>query len=129
MTATLFSIVLPGIIIVSILAYAVLPRWIVVTGPDKLTYKDVPKLNRYINIVAWTQLVLMFVTVVLELPRPQMELIFFALIAAAGIAAAGIAFALLEKKYLPGTRRYLVTLCWVAGICIVFAIYGWVAYF
>ncbi|WP_156950946.1 DUF4181 domain-containing protein [Saccharibacillus sacchari] len=66
----------------------------------------------------------MFVTIVLELPRPQMELIFFAL-----IAAAGIAFALLEKKYLPGTRRYLVTLCWVAGICIVFAIYGWVAYF
>jgi len=124
MTPNLFSIVLPGIIIVSILAYAVLPRWIVVTGPDKLTYKDVPKLNRYLNIVAWTQLVLMFVTVVLELPRPQMELIFFAL-----IAAAGIAFALLEKKYLPGTRRYLVTLCWVAGICIVFAIYGWVAYF
>ncbi len=124
MTPNLFSVVLPGIIIVSILAYAVLPRWIVLTGPDKLTYKDVPKLNRYMNIVAWTQLVLMFVTVVLELPRPQMELIFFAL-----IAAAGIAFALLEKKYLPGTRRYLVTLCWVAGICIVFAIYGWVAYF
>lgn len=124
MTAILFSVVLPGIIIVSILAYALLPRWIVVTGPGKLTHKDVPKLNRYMNIVTWTQLVLMFVTVVLELPRPQMELILFAL-----IAAMGVAIALLEKKYLPGTRRYWVTLCWVAGICIVFAIYGWVAYF
>ncbi|WP_156950945.1 hypothetical protein [Saccharibacillus sacchari] len=42
MTPILFSVVLPGIIIVSLLAYAVLPRWIVVTGPDKLTHKDVP---------------------------------------------------------------------------------------
>jgi len=124
MDSTIFTVLLPGVLLVLVVVYALLPRWIVITGPDKPSHEDVPKLHRYMNIVIYAHLVLMFVTVVLEFSKFYTELIIFAL-----LLTMSLAFMFLEKKYLPGTRRYLVTLCWIVGMCIAFGIYGWITFY
>lgn len=124
MTPTLIPILGLGTIIVIALAYLVLPRFIVVTGPDKLSHKDVPQLNRYIQIILITQSVLLFAAVLLDLPQYLFERVVFTL-----LLVAMVLVMLLERKYLPGTKHYLVTLFFIVGMILVFGLYVGVTYF
>lgn len=117
-----FPILLIGNMVLLILIHGVLPRWIV-TGPDKRQLRDDPKLKLYLYGIIIAVVVLLIVLFSLNLSPVQLDLSAFAL-----VIGTGLAVMFLEKKHLPNTRRHLVTLCWIGGICILAGIYTWATY-
>ncbi|WP_172200021.1 hypothetical protein [Saccharibacillus qingshengii] len=122
MNPSTFPIILLGNALLVLLVNFVLPVFIV-TGPDQRKLVDLPRGKVYTYSLAILASALLIGMVVLRLPSYQLDLIAFAL-----LLVLGTALMLLEKKLLPDTRRHLVTLCWIGGICVLFAIYGGVTY-
>ncbi|NGZ74999.1 hypothetical protein [Saccharibacillus alkalitolerans] len=123
MNPTSFPIIAFGNLIVILLVHAVFPRFIV-TGPDRRQMKDVPRLKRYTYGLTFGALALLGVVIFGDLPPVQTDLLAFAI-----VLSLGLIFMYLEKKYLPNTRRHLVTLCWIGCFCAVCGLYAWATYF
>ncbi|MEJ8307258.1 DUF4181 domain-containing protein [Saccharibacillus sacchari] len=115
-----FSILGTGSLVAVLLIYFVAPRFIV-TGPDRRRLQDIPRLDLIMKIVIFSAIVLLLVAGVLNM---NLDLVAFPL-----AILIGLLFMFMEKKYLPDTRRHLVTLCWIGSLCVVFGIYAGVTYF
>lgn len=119
MNPAIFPIFGLGNIILILLTSFVLPRFIV-TGPDKRRLQDVPRLRLYANLIIFSAIVILLLLAVMNV---SLDLFAFPL-----VIIMGLLFLFMEKKYLPNTRRHLVTLCWIGLVCVVFGIYAGVAY-
>lgn len=115
-----FSILGLGNLIVVLLIYFVAPRFIV-TGPDQRRLQDIPRLDLAVKIALFSVIIILLITALLNM---NLDFVGFTL-----AILFGLLILFMEKKYLPGTRRHLVTLCWIGSTCVLFGIYFGVAYF
>jgi len=122
MNPTTFPIILIGNMLLLVLVQGLLPKFIV-NGPDKRQLRDDPKLKRYLHGITAAALLLLIGLFSLNLPPIPFDLSVFGL-----LIALGFAVMIAEKKYLPNTRRHLVTLCWIGGIVVIAGLYMGVTY-
>lgn len=114
-----FPIITFGNLVVVLLIYFVVPRFIV-TGPDRRRLQDVPRLDLAVKIALFSVIVILLIAAVLNM---NLDFVGFPL-----AILFGLLILFMEKKYLPATRRHLVTLCWIGSTCVLFGIYFGVAY-
>lgn len=122
MNPTTFPIILLGNTLLLLLLNFVVAD-LIVTGTDRRRLTDVPRLKRYVYGITLLAIALLLGLIGLRLPPASFDLIAFAL-----VLLTGLSIMALEKKHLPHTRRHVVTLCWIGGMCLLFGVYGWVTY-
>ncbi|CAM3505845.1 MULTISPECIES: hypothetical protein [Saccharibacillus] len=122
MNPTTFPIILLGNTLLLLLLNFVVAD-LIVTGADRRRLTDVPRLKRYVYGITLLAIALLLGLLGLRLPPASFDLIAFAL-----VLLTGLSIMALEKKYLPHTRRHVVTLCWIGGMCLLSGLYGWVTY-
>ncbi|MCQ4086564.1 hypothetical protein [Saccharibacillus sp. JS10] len=108
-----------GNAIAMLLYHWILPRFMV-TGQDQRQLKDLPKIHRLMMLIIFACCVFLVLLAIFEL---NIELFGLPTVLLFLLFIMG-----LEKKYLPHTRRHLVTLCIFGFYCIWFSAYAGLIY-